>query len=367
PTEKAERTIAQGCRAANSLGVAEKRLGRRRGASFLMPEYPQQDVTSFKARTHHGSGQKETYELKACVYLEDARPVNDRAVEVPREMRLSLLRWDCPEEECEAAAEEEEDGEGDEEKEVAVPPAALSSRNAPGGAAFSAAAARPMSSSSSSSSSSLGRRERVGRGLAGGAGGGSGGGGRGQGEGGAGVGRAEDDRFPGDPEPIMREEAWMLCNLDEHLLLSQFHPLPPPPPPPPISRAQQRQLSGPSSIAEHGEAAGPFVSSNPYLNQPKNSAPRVAAALHHDALPLSERRTSAVVNGAAGAAPAAAAGMAPEDGRARGSGGGSGGGGLVGGDVQNLPPVARQLVTPTRREERVTFHARPTCHDFLRG
>ncbi|CAM9397018.1 unnamed protein product [Hapterophycus canaliculatus] len=30
-----------------------------------MPEYPQQDVTSFKTRTHHGSGQKETYELKA--------------------------------------------------------------------------------------------------------------------------------------------------------------------------------------------------------------------------------------------------------------------------------------------------------------
>lgn len=35
---------------------------------------------------------------QACVYLEDARPANDRALEVPREMKLSLLRWDCPEE-----------------------------------------------------------------------------------------------------------------------------------------------------------------------------------------------------------------------------------------------------------------------------
>lgn len=31
------------------------------------------------------------------MYLEDARPVNDRALEVPREMKLSLLRWDYPE------------------------------------------------------------------------------------------------------------------------------------------------------------------------------------------------------------------------------------------------------------------------------
>lgn len=31
------------------------------------------------------------------MFLEDARPANDRALEVPREMRLSLLRWDYPE------------------------------------------------------------------------------------------------------------------------------------------------------------------------------------------------------------------------------------------------------------------------------
>lgn len=30
-----------------------------------MPDHPQQDVTSFKTRTHHGSGKKETYDLKA--------------------------------------------------------------------------------------------------------------------------------------------------------------------------------------------------------------------------------------------------------------------------------------------------------------
>jgi len=29
-----------------------------------MPDQPQEDVTFFKARTHHGSGKKETYELK---------------------------------------------------------------------------------------------------------------------------------------------------------------------------------------------------------------------------------------------------------------------------------------------------------------
>lgn len=32
---------------------------------------------------------------QACVYLEDARPANDRTAEVPREMKLSVLRWDC--------------------------------------------------------------------------------------------------------------------------------------------------------------------------------------------------------------------------------------------------------------------------------
>lgn len=29
-----------------------------------MPEQQQQEVTSFKTRTHHGSGKKETYNLK---------------------------------------------------------------------------------------------------------------------------------------------------------------------------------------------------------------------------------------------------------------------------------------------------------------
>ncbi|CAN0251682.1 unnamed protein product, partial [Ectocarpus sp. 8 AP-2014] len=76
------------------------RWGVFRGSRLSMLEPPQQDVTSFKARTHHGSGQKETYDLKACVFLEDARPPNDRAIEVPREMRLSLLRWDRAEEGC---------------------------------------------------------------------------------------------------------------------------------------------------------------------------------------------------------------------------------------------------------------------------
>lgn len=31
------------------------------------------------------------------MFLEDTRPANNRALEVPREMRLSLLRWDYPE------------------------------------------------------------------------------------------------------------------------------------------------------------------------------------------------------------------------------------------------------------------------------
>lgn len=33
--------------------------------------------------------------VQACVYLEDPRPANDRTAEVPREMKLSVLRWDC--------------------------------------------------------------------------------------------------------------------------------------------------------------------------------------------------------------------------------------------------------------------------------
>lgn len=34
---------------------------------------------------------------QACVYLEDPRPAGERsAVDVPREMKLSLLRWDSP-------------------------------------------------------------------------------------------------------------------------------------------------------------------------------------------------------------------------------------------------------------------------------
>ena len=28
------------------------------------------------------------------MYLEDARPANDRTAEVPREMKLSVMRWD---------------------------------------------------------------------------------------------------------------------------------------------------------------------------------------------------------------------------------------------------------------------------------
>lgn len=31
----------------------------------------QQEVTSFKARTHHGSGQKETYNLKASKHKQN--------------------------------------------------------------------------------------------------------------------------------------------------------------------------------------------------------------------------------------------------------------------------------------------------------
>lgn len=40
------------------------------------------------------------------MFLEDARPPNDRAMEVPREMRLSLLRWDRAEEGCKQEPEE---------------------------------------------------------------------------------------------------------------------------------------------------------------------------------------------------------------------------------------------------------------------
>lgn len=47
------------------------------------------------------------------MFLEDARPPNDRAMEVPREMRLSLLRWDRSEEGC----QQEPEGRGADARE----------------------------------------------------------------------------------------------------------------------------------------------------------------------------------------------------------------------------------------------------------
>jgi len=47
---------------------------------------------------------------QACVFLEDAKQANDRALEVPREMRLSLLRWDYPETERKRHDELDQDG-----------------------------------------------------------------------------------------------------------------------------------------------------------------------------------------------------------------------------------------------------------------
>ena len=47
-----------------SRQAARRRRRGRRGRQHSMPDQPQEDVTSFKARTHHGSGKKETYELK---------------------------------------------------------------------------------------------------------------------------------------------------------------------------------------------------------------------------------------------------------------------------------------------------------------
>ena len=47
-----------------AAGRQRGRRRRRRGRRHSMPDQPQEDVTSFKARTHHGSGKKETYELK---------------------------------------------------------------------------------------------------------------------------------------------------------------------------------------------------------------------------------------------------------------------------------------------------------------
>ncbi|CAM9367278.1 unnamed protein product, partial [Ectocarpus sp. 4 AP-2014] len=204
-----------------------------------MLEPPQQDVTSFKARTHHGSGQKETYDLKACVFLEDARPLNDRATEVPREMRLSLLRWDRAEEGC----QQEPEGRGADAHEP-----------------------RPLDVPEGDGRGSPPPPGEGGDGD--------------EGEGRLGVEAAatmdvpsEDDLFPGDPEQKMREEMWMLCNLDEHLLLSQFH-VPPPP-------AQQQRLPPPATAALEGKygggGGGGLVSSNPYLRQP-NGMPFTAAA-----------------------------------------------------------------------------------------
>ncbi|CAM9550475.1 unnamed protein product, partial [Phaeothamnion confervicola] len=60
------------------------------------PEAPgEAEVTSFRARVHHGSGQKDEFTL-ACVVELEGNPQPGRRSSLSKACTLSLLRWDVP-------------------------------------------------------------------------------------------------------------------------------------------------------------------------------------------------------------------------------------------------------------------------------
>lgn len=119
----------------------------------------------------------------------------------------------------------------------------------------------------------------------------------------------------------MREDMWMLCNLDENLLFSQFH-LPP-------------TAAEPTTSSQDSKLDGKYSSSH------RNNGQSSTAS---DALMVGVSDPTGTSSGGT-----------PDGWR---------------GDPNEMaptPPTATQPVKRSRREERVTFHARPTCHDFLGG
>lgn len=158
--------------------------------------------------------------------------------------------------------------------------------------------------------------------------------------------------FPGGAEELsMKEEMWMLCNLDENLLFSQFHP------------ASQASLQGERRHVPHGTSTAAAASTVTPDNRPNGTAP----AAH-------QRRSAPPAGGTANHPPHGTAGSIGHAGgdRRRGGGGGDGSslsGWRGGGSSQAAlsAPARPVAVKRSRREERVTFYARPSCHDFMGG
>lgn len=132
----------------------------------------------------------------------------------------------------------------------------------------------------------------------------------------------------------IRERMWMLCNLDDNLLLSRFH-----------------------STAEEERPAAAVVpgAKRPY---PTSEHPHLPSGVTGAFTPT----TTARVARHAGAGTA-------DDPRAPASPAWAGDGPRLEAHGQPSPPESRpqRSVLPTRRDERITFHVRPTCHDFLGG
>lgn len=146
---------------------------------------------------------------------------------------------------------------------------------------------------------------------------------------------AESDSAAFSPMYSMREEMWMMCNLDDNLLFSQFH----------CPEETEQAARGVNNV-------GPSLVPTPAPPEPNGFAPssgekKVTASTSVSGVPeRGGRRVDPVGQRSHGGDEDALLSN-----RWRGR--------------EKPPPPAS--VRRTRREERVTFHARPTCHDFLRG
>ena len=160
----------------------------------------------------------------------------------------------------------------------------------------------------------------------------------------------------------MREEMWMLCNLDEHLLFSQFRG--------PTKLEPAVQGGQPTTAT-----AAAAVQRNPAGGATTTTKTAVAAPASLAAAPPPEPNgfaPSAAEKNRLGATPMPHTGV-PAGGRVVNPSGERNGGGVSGSEEAFLPSVWRTRTKPpppppvkcTRRDERVTFYARPTCHDLL--
>ncbi|CAM9533332.1 unnamed protein product, partial [Choristocarpus tenellus] len=273
---------------------------------------------------------------QACVYLEDPPVRSKRGQDFPRDMKLSILRWDTPVNE-------------DSSRESLPIRQGSSLSNSVG----EAHTIMDNGEHASSKSSAAGARmwgqgvvaeiiERDG---------------------------AETKASPTKEEPMkkssvdhcgpvvvggngayalpVKEEMWMLCNLDDNLVISQFNPhegfqVPP------HARGDTVAPGGAGGVegvgASSGAGAGARASSG---GGGRGSRP--SGVVHQSTNPNSS-----------------------QEGDVSGSGRGQGQGSRArvqdqarGQQEQGSSSTAAEVVTRTRRDDRITFRARPTCHDFL--